>query len=820
MSDPAPDWQLIDDMVVRHAGFPLDLLERLRMPRTSETLDRLAAHEVARATLKDDLLTHRFAPVVEATGDPALRKALSKARSQVGRGCFNPKALAALDGYDLPESLRQPLVRLADETRAAQAAEAAARSAFDGERGSVTEAIRDIYAGDPWLAEAIYISNPDLYERSFHRFVEGRETRRAQERRLALYLHRFCAKNETASFFGPMNYGRFHGEHSDPVRVVKTGRKLSRRKAFYSFWMVEALAETIAADPALADSLPVRLHPLLVLEEGARPRAQFGRQRLALPPRAVAACRAVANCRTLGDLRATVDDPALIDKLLGRLILADLRVPSTVFDPMSALEDAVRALAENAGAAERWLPVIAEFRERLDAIMQAGLEDRVRLTRAVEERFEALTRQPPRRSSGQTYADRTLTYEECTGSLAEFSFNPRFTETLMDRMQPTLALLSAFGHACHEDDLEAARSAFGQLAGKRGQMPYLEFAAGVERLQHDGALDGIGGRRAAFLEGLERLVADRVGTDGVVRLSAADIGTLGRYDTGRAVHTSPDIMLMAPDTAALAAGDYTIVMGEVHQFLASWGSQFLFHDDPAGARARVAERIGGLEGYEGLATVLNARRHKGLINDGFPGTFIELTGFAGEGTDRVAIRDLVVAPDETGQKLDLVHAPDGRKLRLYHAGDDKLHLWAFAVPPVAAPPVRLPDHTPRIMVGDVVFQRARWQVAYDALPLGPDPADEYDMMRALRVAFAQRGIPRRSFVRVPGEKKPMFLDLDNVNACASVLKALAPGQELTVAEMLPDLDGLWLRDQAGRYCVELRGTLVRQARSVARELVA
>ena len=56
-------------------------------------------------------------------------------------------------------------------------------------------------------------SNPDAFDNAMARFLEGSGTERrpartkALERRFVTYLQRFCAKNDTASFFGPMNYG-------------------------------------------------------------------------------------------------------------------------------------------------------------------------------------------------------------------------------------------------------------------------------------------------------------------------------------------------------------------------------------------------------------------------------------------------------------------------------------------------------------------------------------------------------------------------------------------------------------------------------------
>ena len=77
-------------------------------------------------------------------------------------------------------------------------------------------------------------------------------------------------------------------------------------------------------------------------------------------------------------------------------------------------------------------------------------------------------------------------------------------------------------------------------------------------------------------------------------------------------------------------------------------------------------------------------------------------------------------------------------------------------------------------------------------------------------SLAVVGLPERGFVRVPVERKPMAVDfrsLPLVNLLAKSVRRTAeagPGA-VTVSEMLPDLDRLWLRDAGGRrYTAELR----------------
>jgi len=246
-----------------------------------------------------------------------------------------------------------------------------------------------------------------------------------------------------------------------------------------------------------------------------------------------------------------------------------------------------------------------------------------------------------------------------------------------------------------------------------------------------------------------------------------------------------------------------------------WGSQLLFDRDQPEVMAETEALIASLPNYQGLATVLHSRRHKGLLHESFPGTLIELMGHpSGRARDTVALRDLEVA--DTGDELVLRSTRTGRRVTLYNSGDDKLHLWAFAVPRVTNPPIGGDAaHTPRIEIGEVVYQRERWRLGPENLPAHDPHADEFEIFRTLRRLRRTHGLPRFSFIRLESEKKPIFLDLDNFFLCELLYTVLPLNRHVIFTEMLPGPEELWLRDEAGRYCAELRGTAFRMPRPAA-----
>jgi hypothetical protein len=113
-------------------------------------------------------------------------------------------------------------------------------------------------------------------------------------------------------------------------------------------------------------------------------------------------------------------------------------------------------------------------------------------------------------------------------------------------------------------------------------------------------------------------------------------------------------------------------------------------------------------------------------------------------------------------------------------------------------------HQPRITIDHLVVCREGWtfapaEIGFAAMARGAG------QFAAARRWARDRGLPRRVFVRVPEEWKPIYLDLDSPILIELAAKLIRRGSTVKITEMLPDLDHSWLRDEGGRrYTSELR----------------
>lgn len=810
-------WTFVSRLVVRCAGFPIEPLLALSFDDSARAIDAVTALDRKLKVLTQQL-AERFRACVNdarAGGDAAGLQALSKARRTVAMGRLDEaQALCAHLGSD---TLQSGLLQYRAAVEQSQQLIAQARVVFERELAAKRQALWAT-SRDPCIQEALFISNPDAYERTLGPYLAGAAPAAARsgkarklERRLITYLQRFCAKNDTASFFGPMNYG-FLGHHeSAPLICLRLSGKMRERRPYCSFWMVAELARVMADDPAIRPLLVPNLHPMWSLHDTSLRRVYGGAE---VPlAQATADLLAKLDGRTsVQALRQADAHPASFNARLSRLIekgvvRLEIPVPSTIFDPMRFLVEFVEALPPSLPQRRLWLDRLQPFLDWMAQLQQADLAQRQRISAQVEQRFTQLTGQTARRLAGMTYADRTPFYEECEGTIERLSFSDAFVRELNRRLSLSLELSGCYGQLLARHYQRVARRAFRKIAGDRDRLLYGEFISGLEALEARGELDMADAELEDFHQHFRALIEAHADQP-VVRLERRDLAPLLVDDAKQGLHISPDLMFDAPSLDAIGRGNYRLVLGEVHQFLAMWGSQLLFDRHASEVRQETLSLLERLPNYQGLATILHTRMHKGLLHESFPGRWIQLLGWpAADAKQVVALRDLEVV--ERGQALELVSVPNGQRVAIYNSGDNKLHLWAFAVPRVMTIPVQLPNHTPRIEIGDTVYQRERWRLAGDQLPRYDAADDEFTIFLKIRRMQQRHRLPRFVFYRIASEKKPLFLDFDNHLLVELFHSSLADNTEVVFSEMMPAPDGLWMRDDEGRYCIEMRGTAFR-----------
>src|SRR6187551_2658707 len=107
-------------------------------------------------------------------------------------------------------------------------------------------------ARDPRFREAVAWQSREALRGAVDKLAAGGEPPSRRRRRadvVAGYWQRYCAKNDTIGFFGPLGWGRFTDEGG--AIEVRAGAMEAERVVHLETWAVEAVARSLGEDALL-----------------------------------------------------------------------------------------------------------------------------------------------------------------------------------------------------------------------------------------------------------------------------------------------------------------------------------------------------------------------------------------------------------------------------------------------------------------------------------------------------------------------------------------------------------------------------------------
>jgi len=808
-------WQILRHFLIRAAGFPFGLIGGLAFEQSAAAIEQLLDYE--------DRLTAlgaRMHDLLHVAGDAegaAVRRRCAKRVRQFRPIAPNPAERAVLG--------RDPLILIEewdDAVSRREDARAHAAATFAAELTQRRSALREI-AADGRFQEAVWLSSPTMLDRGVRRYVSrsaGAGELRRIERQVISYLQRFCAKNETASFFGPVDYGEFIAPDTttscgaqgggpvarsnqaadDPHRAVAGAGTVRHREAFFAHWAVVVLADALAAHPLVGPHLRPRPTALYRLDPAAGT-VQFPGTRCRLLDPAELGVLALADAdMTITDIACQLGWPpgdvlrvatGLAD---AKLLTIAPRPPICEVHPLGWLRDWLAAAVRIDGRLSDVLAELDVMRSAEERFGAAPFDAKRALLAEAEQAFTSLTSARPRRGGGSFYADRLLLYEEACGGAGPLRLGVAAYQRVRDRLAPVLDFYAGHAHAVAVTErTRAARCVAGFAAN--GELPLLR-AVPLLRGSQEGEPVGTAWQRAVLAQLSGREDERQVDLDP----AALPVPDQRELD-GEVLLTSPDVMFATSDPDAVRHGTADLVIGECHDTMLVWGWPLRFHPDAAAVEREGARAIAIAAAGRGLANVLPSRRAK-IIPFEYPGFTIELSAPSSRPDTRplraeqvtVAVRD--AAP--------VLRAPGTPELRLYNGELRTAAHRALGLPRVVPPALDAGQHTPRLRIGDVIVQRERWRLPRAALFAESYPGDSFELFVDYARARRRLGLPRHLFARVDGEPKPVYVDGHNWFLLQLLRHLLAEDRAVVLTEMLPDPDQLWLRGHSGSFCAELR----------------
>lgn len=737
-----------------------------------------------------------------------------------------------------------------DRFTAAECAEAADRrlagsaddfdAAFERAVEATARAVHDI-AGDPRFRTAVTWQNPGAAVAADSVLRDGplatrNSRRRSREEIIAKYWQRYCAKNDTVGFFGPMCWVTL--EPGTAPLTGGPGPALTRGTLiFFERWALAAIADRLAEDPRIRPWLPAGLQPQLTvtgrsLHSPLRPAVTLSRAEAAL----LALCDGVRNAHETAQLlisdpespfHAESDVYTLLYQFATRGVIRWIADLPMNLEAESVLRRHLAGIGDE--EARQWATAafdrLCALRDVLPTITVPG--ELGAAIAALDAEFTTFTGQEPRQRSGQTQAGRTLCHIEAVRDL-ELTFGDALLDKLT-ALEPLLVsarwLSAALAEAYEAYLTESYQEAAAELGSPQVPFAQLWFPAldafvGKER-PADSVIEEYLERWTDIL-GLDeqacqaaRLDVDR--RDLLARARQAFPADRPGWSSAR--FHSPDLHICAPSPEAVERGEFTVALGELHVSLAAFDTHFfmLGHPEPtllvdAMSRDLPMSRVGIAIPDDWPRTT--AREAEWLTGP----TDVQLGFTPAPAVDRerlLPITSLTVSP---GAGSLVVRAPDGRSWPLIEMFAGLLWMHAFDTWKLAGTSA----HTPRIAVDGVVLVRETWRTTVGATGLA-DVTGERERYLAVRRWRRDLGLPERVFMRIGTETKPCYFDLSSplyarilCNMMGAALRSGGAETSLAVSEMLPGPEQSWLPDAEGRYYTsELRIQLRDSAQAVS-----
>lgn len=824
---PSDSWLLWRYIGLRAAGFPIQDVFKLASPDCCRAADQLLAaqtqveqvREFAQQILKQAL--NLFA------SEPTKKKQLSKALRKLYR--MNPPGEITIDfpGRDILDKLDRALADVAES-------QAHYAQAFANAIQQQAHNIHTI-SQNPRFQEAVIWQNYQAWESGIKKATTtqpGKMKRnfkaRYQERQIAFYLQRYCTKNDTIGFFGPVNWAEFV-PHGPPVVIHHPeGGFLANRDVFIESWGLETLVDLFAKDSSIRPWVAPRLNPIIGFDstkiyiQSTSPETLSPQETavLKLCNGHLLAKEIVAQLlenQALG-FKDEQEIYGLLDYLEATgIILWNYAVPRSL-DALETLRRLLNQIEDETLRLEKINILDNMEAVRASVVWAAGNPQELATTlENFNTLFSELTSAASTKSAGQTYGARTLLYEECRRNL-QVEFGP----DILDRLGSPLSLLLASARWLVINGIShfqtTARHIYDRLAQhtKASDVQFIDFWAQFTPLIYNADDHYLQPIVKDFQARWAQIFTIPPGEKRVafhsqdIKTAVAETFACVAPDYPITPYHSPDVMIAAPDAAAIRAGNYQLVLGELHSGRNTLNNACFVCQHPSPEQLQIAHVWDNPRPHLALIhprdwAVGTARLSYVLHNPEDYQLVISYDG-CGDPARRVLNKgDLTIR--EEGDEL-IIGTRDGTYQFLAdefiaNIVDQEL-ATVFKIFPSQS-------YLPRITLDQLVIQRETWAFSIDELTFDQEKEEE-ERFLAARALQRRYELPRFVFIKTPLEDKPFYMDFDSIVLVNNLVvqvrhlrKRGTPDARLVMTEMLPSPMETWVSDDTGQhYTSELR----------------
>lgn len=826
------EWALWRWAAIRGAGFPATLVNKLSQTGCAVSADRVfqAAEDEEKVRGVALRVINKALDELRATSewdDKAKRSPLTKALRLL-------KAKKRPEPEKLTGVVRAALDALQTAGTTISEATSDFRKTYDKAGAQTSQAIRDLLKSDQ-LCEAIIWQN----RRAFHSGIDSlRRTspdttshaykQRQNEHLVASYVQRYTVKNDTIGFFGPVGWARVF-DSGAAIEVRPGANLLSKRTVYFESWCVDQLAELFSRDPRFKRWATPCLLPYYFL--GGQTLYRSTQPPLPLSAELAAVLSACDGLRPACEIAAELPNTARlriteteIYNLLDYAVNEGLIIWAFECQVGPHAEQDLRAQLEridDESLRTQALALLTGMEKGRQAVARAA-GDASALDRALEEleeRFSGLCGLAPTRDAGATYAGRTLVYEDCQRDL-EMNIGPAVIHELDSPLRLILTSARWFTFEVAKIYRRIFRDSYDELAKLSGSavVDGIAFWRKIHPTLSNEKKPLLRACTSEMQRRWEQVFALDL-TRKQVTFRSHDLQpgvdaafSVPRPGWGLARYHSPDLMISAGNIEEIQRGLFYLVLGELHLGFNTLASVTFFEQHPAQQELIRATELDITEPsvipippryMPGITT----RTTQGLVTPKDYRFAFSPDACLQHPSRTLSLGSLVIEQQDDDLKA---RTRDGSLcldlLDLFGGILAVLTADCFSLLPRAR-------HRPRVTIDRLVVLRESWTFGAEELLWTRASSEAERFLGAW--GWARRwGLPARVFVKLKGERKPMYVDMESpvlVELLGRAVRRAAgsngtcEGEEVEVTEMLPEIEEAWLTDAAGqRYTSELR----------------
>jgi hypothetical protein len=666
--------------------------------------------------------------------------------------------------------------------------------------------------------EALLISNPDMnqhIERYINYFDLEKRTSKIKriEKKLFTYLQRLCGKNESASFFGPLNYGEFDDEIDDYWQgQLNQERFITKRESFLSYWAVKELQAALIEDQKMMPFVPIHLREGQEIIENFLWFSMLNKK-IKLPKSYLEVLQKIKDqSPSLQELKSDLEEAesrqvdqvvkALLDK---GIIQHQWNIPSSIPHP---LNDYIRQVEKTpeCDRKQHWLQLLNEFKKEVALIANLNIAEKEQQIKRLELRFEELTGKPSRRGKASLYADRFIYYEDAHGHVTDFRFGKPFITEMKQKLSGALNISAFYGEEIWNYYQELGKHVFHSTMNQstnhtaQEKIPFLSFIQLLREQYEDTPHIPTSSLETQILHQIQKHGVEKA----EVMISEQD---LDFELSNRTFYSLPDVFIQAKNTQELKEGKGTIILAKLHHHLLMNNWMTYFHKDTDRLQADLQQVLTKMKTSDDatLAGIEVRRRNKAYYD--YPGTVAVYAEQPAEGKQTIHFSDLEVVLDPSINELMLT-TKEGEKVELYIPLADQVGYLPFAMftkPPLHRIPIDSGQHTPRVIIDGIVYQRERWKYE-DTQELVEwfGRLKDLELLREVWKWREEEGIHSVVYVKGSDIRKPYLIDFKNFFSVELFQQILSQNKNIIIEEMFPDPEHLWLQTGKGKHSTELR----------------